>query len=144
MPVAWMISTNATEVTVTFFLRTLKARNPVCPKWIMTDKDRSQINSLRTVYPEAKILLCWWHVLHAWQQHFVTAHYPTLWTLLKKWVRIQDSRQFDEQWEKIKEVAPASIVSYLEKEWLRDRDMWSAVTRIDRSVWELEDTNMLL
>ena len=139
-----MISSNAQQETISFFLQTLKSRNPTIPAWFMTDKDKGQINSIALVYPDANILLCWWHVLHAWQQHFVTAHHPELWDLLKKWVRLTDENDFDMQWEKIKKIAPPSVIKYLEKDWLPDRNMWSAVARSGRKVWELGDTNMLL
>jgi|ERR1700721_1442362 len=144
MPIAWMIYSNATEVTITFFLRALKAKNPTYPKIIMTDKDQAQINSIRTVYPDTKILLCWWHVLHVWQQHFVTAHHPTLWKLLKEWVRISNLIDFKVQWVEIKKEGPQSVIEYLEKEWMGDHEMWSAIARTDCVIWELRDTNMLL
>jgi hypothetical protein len=145
MPVAWMISSNATEGTITYFLSQLRARHPdVKPKWVMSDKDRAQMNSVQQIFPESQLRLCWWHVLHAWQQHFVTAHYPTLWILLKQWVRLTDQAEFDKRWEDIKAVVPVSLIAYLEKEWLGDRDLWSAVFRKGRSILELGDTNMLV
>jgi hypothetical protein len=110
----------------------------------MSDKNYPQMNSVRRVYPESRLLLCWWHVLHAWQQHFVTSHYPELWDLLKGWIRLTEEATFEQQWEKIKKIAPESVVTYLTKEWLGDRDLWSAVARKGRSVLELGDTNMLV
>src|SRR3954451_5044644 len=140
-----MISSNAHQETLTFLLRKLRDGNPdVKPKRIMSDKDRAQMNSVRLVYPESQLLLCWWHVLHAWQQHFVTSQHPELWKLLKAWVRITDQEGFDRQWEAIKNVAPASVIQYLEMEWWGDRTLWAAITRKDRSVFELSDTNMLV
>jgi hypothetical protein len=145
MPVAWMISSNATQETVTFFLFKLRAASPhVKPKWVMSDKDRAQMNSIRRIFPEAQLLLCWWHVLHAWQQHFVTVHHPELWELLKAWIRIPNQSEFDEQWERIKVIGPPSVVAYLETEWLGEQKLWSAVARTGRSIRELGDTNMLV
>lgn len=107
VPAAWMISSNGTGDTISHFLRFIRTGSPtVIPEYFMSDKDRAEINAMELVYPESKILLCWWHVLHAWQQHFVTSHYPELWDLLKKWIRIQDSAEFDAAWEKIKSMAP--------------------------------------
>jgi hypothetical protein len=145
MPIAWMVSSNAHQETLTFLLRTIRASNPeIRPKRIMSDKDRAQMNSIRLIYPESKLLLCWWHVLHAWQQHFVTSQHPELWALLKAWVRITDQETFDKQWQAIKEIAPASVVRYLEMEWCVDTSLWSAVACKDCSVLELSDTNMLV
>ena len=79
MPVAWMISSNGKEATIDYFLDTLCAQNPkVVPKYPMTDFDKAQNNAIECCYPKSQLLLCWWHVAHAWQQHFVTAHYKDL------------------------------------------------------------------
>jgi hypothetical protein len=145
MPIAWMISSNAQQETLTFFLRTVRAANSdVKPARFMTDKDRAQINSIRIVFPESQLQLCWWHVLHDWHQYFMTSHHPELWNLLKAWVRITDQGEFDRQWEKIQKIAPKSVIDYLQAEWLGDRNLWSAVARTDRSLLELSDTNMLV
>ena len=140
-----MISSNSQQETLTFLLRTVRNDNPdVKPKYIMSDKDRAQMNAVQCIYPASRLLLCWWHVLHAWQQYFVISQHPKLWELLKAWVRITDPEAFDRQWELIKEIAPPSVRQYLETEWWAERDLWSAVSRRDRSVYELSDTNMLV
>lgn len=140
-----MISSNATEVTIDHFLGTIQARHPdIEPKRFMSDKDRAQMNSIRRRYPNSKLLLCWWHVLHAWQQHFVADQYPELWQLLKGWIRITDGTEFGAQWEKIKAVAPPSVTEYLERNWLPEKELWSAVFRQDCGIYELSDTNMLV
>jgi hypothetical protein len=145
MPAAWMISSNATEVTIVYFLLKVREESPdVEPKWVMSDKDRAQMNAVRHVYPKSRLILCWWHVLHAWRQHFVTSHHPELWTLLKDWIRLTDQDKFNIQWEKIKLIAPLSVAQYLETEWLGDQSLWLAVTRNGRSIQELGDTNMLV
>ena len=75
-PVAWMVSSNTTEATIGFFLYTLCSANPsVIMSKIMTDFDWAQINMIMRHYPEGQIFLCWWHVLHAWQQHITISHY---------------------------------------------------------------------
>jgi hypothetical protein len=145
MPAAWMISSNAQEETMTYFLRTIQANNPgIVPRQWMSDKDRGQLNSVQRVYPDSRLFLCWWHVLHAWQQHFVTQHHQDLWKLLKEWIRITNQDEFDRHWVKICEIAPPSVVQYLQKEWLNETAMWSAVARKDRTIFELGDTNMLV
>lgn len=145
MPVAWMISSNATEVTIDFFLSQIRAWNPtVVPKLWMSDRDRAQMNVILRRYVESKLLLCWWHVLHAWQQHFVTAHYPELWELLKCWIRIADKAEFEQYWVKIQALAPQSFTEYLKVYWLPERDLWSAISRKNRNIFEQSDTNMLV
>jgi hypothetical protein len=145
MPAAWMVSSNATEVTIDYFLKTIRIQNPnVIPRRIMSDKDRGQMNVIQWRYPESHLLLCWWHVLHAWQQHFVTNHYPELWDLMRKWVRMTNKQDFDTGWENIQTLAPPSLAEYLRVNWMNELELWSAVHRQDRTIYELCDTNMLV
>ncbi|GJE88758.1 MULE and SWIM domain-containing protein [Phanerochaete sordida] len=145
IPVAWMLASSGTQETLDFYLRTFRQANPgISPKWLMTDCDQAQINALRAQFPDATILLCWWHVLHAWQQHFVTTAFPDLWQLLKQWIRISDESGFEAHWAKIRQEAPQSFIEYLELYWLPRREMWSAMHRKNRDIFEKNDTNMLL
>jgi hypothetical protein len=84
----------------------------------MSDFDWCQLNSISRRYPKARLFLCWWHVLHAWQHHFVTQYYPELWELLKRWIRITDQAEFDACWEEIQTLAPASVIEYLQTYWM--------------------------
>lgn len=145
--VAWMVSSNATEATIGFFLATLRSANPsVIMSRIMTDFDWAQINMITKHYPEAQIFLCWWHVLHAWQQHITISHYPELCKLLKEWVHVTDTAGFDKFWVDIQALAPASFLKYLVTYWLTPvvKAMWSARERTSRTIFQLSDTNMLV
>jgi hypothetical protein len=147
MPIAWMISSNATEPTIDFFLATIRVQNPkVIPKRIMSDFDKGQLNRIEAQYPKSQQLLCWWHVPHAWQQHFVTAHYPELWETLKKWYRITDEAEFNSCWKKIQSLTPDSFIEYINTYWLLDpvKKLWSGIYRKNRAIFELGDTNMLV
>ena len=148
MPAAWMISSNAIQETITYFLRTIATHNPtVMPAIVMSDKDQAQMNAVRDVFPKSRLYLCWWHVLHAWQQHFNICAYPVLWEKLKLFIRITDEQQFWREWEAIQACAPPSVTKYLTDHWLKDRSivmLWSAVYRTDRSIFADCDTNMLV
>jgi hypothetical protein len=142
-----MVSSNATEATIGFFLATLRSANPsVIMSRIMTDFDWAQINMITKHYPEAQIFLCWWHVLHAWQQHITISHYPELCKLLKEWVHVTDTAGFDKFWVDIQALAPASFLKYLVTYWLTPvvKAMWSARERTSRTIFQLSDTNMLV
>jgi hypothetical protein len=148
-PVAWLLASSGTQVTlrVHYFLYLVRKRNPmVILGRIMTDRYLAQINPCSSCYPEAAILLCWWHVLHAWQQHFHISDYPELWTTLKGWLRITDQQAFDVTWEKIKLLASPSFLTYLQTHWMTPvfLRMWSAVYRQGRNINEMSDTNMLI
>lgn len=147
IPVAWMLASSGTEETIGYFLRLVRERNPtVIAKRIMSDRDLAQINGCRRWYPELIILLCWWHVLHAWQAHFFISKHPKLWEKLKAWIRLQDVDEFNCFWTEIQTLAPPDFVAYLAEYWMDNtfRPMWSAVFRTGRTVFEVTDTNMLV
>ncbi|KAJ7291853.1 hypothetical protein C8J57DRAFT_1043714, partial [Mycena rebaudengoi] len=147
MPAAWMTSSNAKEVTIDHFLATILVENPdICPSIFMSDFDKAQLNAMKRRYSRAKRLLCWWHVLHAWQGRFSIHNYPELWEKLKRWIRVTDPGEFAEYWAEIQVIAPKSFVDYLKGTWMDDAtvQLWSAVFRTDRGIFEMGDTNMLV
>lgn len=82
-----MLSSNATEATVDFFLGAMQQQSPdVNPKIIISDRDWAQINPAQQQWPLTLVLLCWWHVLHAWHQHLQIYEHLKLWELLKGWI----------------------------------------------------------
>jgi hypothetical protein len=107
----------------------------------LTSVDWKQMDTQQTTF----ILLCWWHVLHAWQQHFHISLHPELWDLLKKWIRMDD-KEFEAAWAKIQQTVPLNFVSYLLGTWMKDevKQMWSAVYCGSRNIFEMCDTNMLV
>lgn len=118
IPLAWLIASNGQEETLAHYLRLYQARNPKAPRWFMSDRDQAQLNAIRLIYLAVQLLLCWWHVLHAWQQHFSTSDFPELWEQLKKWIRITDEKEFQDAWTKIQQLSPASFREYLERHWI--------------------------
>jgi MULE transposase domain len=71
-----MLSSNGTTDTIEFFLNCVKEMSPtVWPAVIMLDCDQAQLNALKKVYPDSQILLCIWHVLCAFQSHFVAEQF---------------------------------------------------------------------
>src|ERR1700735_3002045 len=100
IPVAWMLASRRTEATIHFFLQFVKMASPtVIPAIIMSDRDKAQMNAIGTVYPDSKLLLCWWHVLRAMQMHFCTEEFPEVWARLREWVKTPDQTKFDSIWE---------------------------------------------
>jgi hypothetical protein len=98
--VAWMLAFNGTTDTIAFFVGWVRDASPaVQPAVIMTDRDRTQINALRIVYPNSQILLCKWHVLRAIRSHFNTNGFPELWAKVKAFVNMSESADFARLWE---------------------------------------------
>ncbi|KAJ7575441.1 hypothetical protein C8J56DRAFT_901030 [Mycena floridula] len=112
----------------------------------MTDCHVAQINACRHSYPESEILLCWWHILYAWQKHFRIVDHEFLWEILKKWICISDATEFETIKQQILDLAPADFADYLNTYWLVPewQKMWSAVFRTGRSIYDNSDTNMLI
>jgi hypothetical protein len=141
-----VLTDKATQVTVDYFLAKVRERNPaVIPQYFMSDRDQAQMNAIRERVPEAKLLLCWWHVLHAWRRHLKTEEHPILWDELKRWIRVREQDKFNKCWEKIKDLSPsADFTKYLESEWMGNAELWSAVHRQGRDIYQESDTNMLV
>ncbi|KAJ7331319.1 hypothetical protein DFH08DRAFT_966340 [Mycena albidolilacea] len=101
----------------------------------MSNFDWAQINACKIASVDWKrvnnerssfILLCWWHVLHAWQQHFHIPQSPELWELLKRRICMENWEDFNAAWDQIKWTAPDTFVQYLEETWMKDEvvAMW--------------------
>ena len=147
VPVAWMLSSNGTQATIKFFIDFVKTQSPdVSPSIFMTDRDQAQVNAIRDAYPSSRVYYCWWHVLRAIRTHFVITEFKDLWGLIQRWVRTPDQYEFDSMWEDIQsdESIPKSVAQYIAREWLPVKEMWSAVHRQNRTIFEEGDTNMLL
>lgn len=140
-----MVSSNATEATINYFLGTLREKNPeIIPVKIMSDFDKAQINVIWRKYSESQLSLCWWHVLHAWQQHIVITHYSELWKLLKEWICLTRKAEFDDCWTEIQKLAPLSFINYIQEYWLPVQALWSAHERLGQTIFEFSETNMLI
>ena len=143
-----MLSSNGTQATIEFFLNLVKAQSPeISPSIFMTDHDHAQVNAIRSAFPECHhVFYCWWHVLRAIQTHFNTKEFPDLWSLIQDWVRTTDNDQFDTWWIQIRgdKNVPKTVADYIECDWLPHKQMWSAMSRQNRTIFEEGDTNMLL
>jgi len=84
IPVTWMLSSNGTAGTISFFLNWVKMVSlAVWPSIIMTDCDLVQIKAIKAIYPDSQIFLCIWHVLRTIRSHFVPRKFQSLWAKVK-------------------------------------------------------------
>jgi hypothetical protein len=143
-----MLSSNGTQPTIEFFLNLIKAHSPgISPSIFMTDRDQAQINAIRSAFPGCqRVFYCWWHVLRAIRTHFNTNEFPDLWSLIQDWVRMTDDNEFNACWTQIQgdTEVPKSVAEYIARDWLPQKEMWSAMSRQNRTIFEEGDTNMLL
>jgi hypothetical protein len=152
VPVAWMLANSGTQATLSYFLSLVRQRSPtIISRFFMSDRDHAQINAICRIYPKSTVLLCWWHVLHAWQQHFHIPDHPELWELLKKWIRVKDTAEFNLTWAEIfrrakEEFSDSKFYDYLHSTWMPENvvKMWSALYRCNRTIFKDCYTNMLI
>jgi hypothetical protein len=147
VPVAFMLSSSGTEATVKFFLNWVKERNPeIKPAIIMTDCNQAQINTIKAVYSDSTIYLCWWHVLCAMRTHFCTEEFPKLWEHVREWVKTPDRSKFESWWDEMQTdpSAPQSFIDYLKVNWMTIMPMWSGSVRKNHTIFQEGDTNMLI
>ena len=134
-----MVSSNATEAMIDYFIAMLWKHNPsIIPARWMSDFCKEQLKVLDRYYPNSVIYLCWW------QQHLVISHYKDLWTLLKGWVHIVEQSEFDACWAKVQQLAPESFVDYITTTWMPVVKLWSTIWQTDHTIFEFSETNMLV
>ena len=147
VPVAWMLASNGTKNTISFFVRWVQHGSPaVLPAMIMTDKDLAQIGALKIVYPDSRIFLCKWHVLRAIRSHLNASEFPELWNKVRALVNTPDEEEFDRLWREISNdpMSPKPFIEYMALHWMSDKEKWSLVYRQNRSIFKEGDTNMLI
>ena len=116
-----MLASSSTEATIVFFLNFVKACSPgVVPMIIMSDRNKAQMNAVNSVYPDSKLLLCWWHMLCAIWMHFCTEEFPEVWDHICEWVKTPDQSRFDVLWHwfQTNTSVPQSLVDYLKINWM--------------------------
>ena len=142
-----MLSSSGTEATIKCFLYFVKSHNPeIAPKITMSDRDQAQLNTIKAVYPDTKLLLCWWHVLHAMWMHFHTEEFLELWEHVRELVKTSDQSRFDSLWEWIQTnpSVPQSFVDYLKVNWMSVVSLWSGISWKNRTIFQEGNTNMLI
>ena len=142
-----MLTSSTTTATISFFVAWVWEGSPaVRPAVIMTDRDQAQIAALEAIYPQSKIYLCAWHVLHAIRSHLVIPQFPALWARIRRWVTTDDLGEFLTLWDEISTdpLAPQTLIDYLNENWIPVVFMWFKVLRKGRSIYGEGDTNMLI
>ena len=69
-------TTHAKQRILERWFTVLKNRG-IDPEFTLSDKDKSEINALRTVWPNAKHQLCIWHVLRAIRRRLASRELDT-------------------------------------------------------------------
>ena len=116
------------------------------PAIIMSDRNKAQMNMVNTVYPDSKLLLCWWHVLCAIWMNFHMEEFPEVWDHICEWVKTLDQSKFDTIWEWLQTdpLVPQSLRDYLKINWMTIVPLWSGTMRKERTIFQEGDTNMVI
>ncbi|XP_048853138.1 uncharacterized protein LOC125721155 [Brienomyrus brachyistius] len=65
-PFAYFIISQESTSTLSLCLQKLSISNPgFLPRSVMIDRDLKELNAVREIFPSAKVLVCWFHVLQA-------------------------------------------------------------------------------
>jgi len=72
--IATMITSNETEEDFLYFYRGIKALAEKLdlsfePKYLLQDAQRSSYNAVKEVFPDVKVLMCWYHVKTNLRKH---------------------------------------------------------------------------
>ena len=113
---------------------------------MMSDRDQAQLNTIKPMYLDTKLLLCWWHVLRAMWMHFCMEEFLELWEHVWELVKTSDQSRFDSLWEWIQTnpSVPQSFVDYLKVNWMSVVSLWSGISRKNWTIFQEGDTNMLI
>nr|GAT51701.1 predicted protein [Mycena chlorophos] len=83
-PLAYCLMSTATSVsqgkrkkTLSAFLSCAKTRYRINPLFTHVDKDMGEIGALKTIWPNAKVSICWWHVDDAVSKRLKSAKLST-------------------------------------------------------------------
>jgi hypothetical protein len=147
VPVTWMMASSGMEIAIQFFKNFIKDCNPEIKLQItMSDCNQAEMNAIKAVYLEMKLLLCWWHVLCTMQTHFCMEEFLELWKCIQEWVKTSDQSTIDSIWEWIQtdELVPQSFVDYLQNNWMGIVPLWAGILRHNQTIYQEGDTNILI
>lgn len=98
---------------------------------IMTDKDHTLRRVLSKVFPKARLKLCLFHTLQTFGRQVTTAKMnisvktrDMCLDLLSRLAHSKSQRQYDKNYSKLCEKAPASVLDYYNTNWHNIQDDW--------------------
>ena len=102
-----------------------------CVRTILVDKDFTEISVLRSLWPDAEILLCRFHVLKALRQHIANSNMPSsvaenVKDVLQKLVHAPTEERYNQCLERLQQLAPPpAFWEYFMSNWDSCRKMWA-------------------
>ena len=142
-----MISSSTTSSVIAAWLQSIKMQCPaICPEYFMSDNDSAEHKAINDVYPDSRILLCWWHVIKDWKRkiHGVVPKNEQDALFQKLKFLLTTSRDFEVDVKIVQQLANPEFNLYFERTWLPKKDLWAFEFRQDRSILQSSNTNMLI
>lgn len=154
--VAFFLTAGEDTAILTDMLNMFKSKNP---KWqdmktVFTDKDMSERDAVKKVFPDVALLLCIFHVLRAMSREITTTKMGiteeqrlSALKFLQKMVYAASEEEYDAIRDNFQNVIPASVVRYVESNWHNCRYEWvrcwqqQNVTYMQRTTNRLESVN---
>ena len=130
VPVAYLIANSGTMVVLAAWLQSIRDACPsVDVHYVMSDNDDAQLGALKRVYPEARVLLCWWHVLRDWQRQIVAKRVPAedreaLKSALRRALTAEGD--FELLFRDVINLGHSDFNSNFRREWWPKRETWAA------------------
>ena len=119
------------ECSLRRMVRCFKESNPAWQntETIIIDKDFGEVKVLRAAFPEARILLCIFHVLKSMRLKISTLQIDadektTLLEVVKKMLYAKSKDLFSEKVKEVEAISP-EFQDYLDKNWMPNKEMWA-------------------
>ncbi|KAK6484846.1 hypothetical protein HHUSO_G12708 [Huso huso] len=126
------------------------------PRCVMVDRDMKEINAVHTVFPYAKVLLCWFHVLQAVHRWIVrrdggcSQNLSAKNEVIRSMIALKQcstAAEFEKMSKEVivkidRETGSSVISQYLQDHWFRNADMWANFGR--RVYHQDSETNNLV
>ncbi|XP_056599812.1 uncharacterized protein LOC130417954 isoform X2 [Triplophysa dalaica] len=139
VPFAYFIISEESADILALCLEKLAEHNPgFLPRSIMIDRDLKELNAIRRVFPTAKVLLCWFHVLqavHRWMVRRDGGNMPVNQrnTVIQALVSMKScltEEEFNSMSAKKCEeldacLGTSHVSTYLKNHWISLGDLWS-------------------
>ncbi|XP_049435956.1 uncharacterized protein LOC125891013 [Epinephelus fuscoguttatus] len=139
VPVAFFILSEESSQYLSLCLQKLQeAASPFHPRYIMIDRDVKKMEAIRNVFPHAKTLLCWFHVLqavHRWmlRQEGCNKNPVVRYEVIRSMILLKQCALATDFTEKAKEVTEKldamtgtkTISTYLQTQWFQHAEMWA-------------------
>ncbi|CAG8486038.1 15948_t:CDS:2 [Dentiscutata heterogama] len=135
--IAHLLSSHKNFESVHHWLYSLCAQVPDWqgPAAFLVDCDLAQIKALHVVFPESRVLLCWWHIARAWRENLGKAYKDKASIIGRKLNQNEKKLLGDELFADLKYLMNIDDINLVNEFLLNKTDEHSNVRGIDKMMW---------